>query len=231
MSARRESFDPAMIAILIRKDLSLLGLPVLGYLAGGLLGISLMTLDGRGWFDAGSVVLITVLFGLGLHPCMATVVSERKEQTLAFVMSLPITPAEHTAAKIGVNLLMFFVPWTLLAAGTAAVVLLRPSVPDGLLPFGAILFGALAVVAIAVLSVAVATESIPLTIGAQVTFNLLFHAVLFGTSHVRAIGGNKDSATAVWNEAVALILGAELALGACMLAATLWLRSRKTDFL
>jgi hypothetical protein len=220
-----------MVAILIRKDLSLLGLPVLGYVLAGLLGIGLMTLDGRGWFDAGCVVLITVLFGLGLHPCMATVVSERKEQTLAFVMSLPITPRDHTVAKIAVNLLMFFVPWSLLAAATAAVVLARPSVPDGLLPFGAILFGALAVVALVVLAVAVATESIPLTIGAEVSCNLLFHAVLFTSARMPAIGGHKESPTPVWNEQVALYLGAELALGVLFLAAAVWLRSRKTDFL
>lgn len=225
------ALDLRMVALLMRKDLSLLGLQVLGYFAAGLLGIGLMTLDGRGWFDAGSVVMITVLFGLGLHPCMATVVGERKEQTLAFVMSLPITPAEHTAAKIGVNLLMFFLPWSILAAGTAAVVLARPSVPDGLLPFGAILFGALAVVALVVLSVAVVTESIPLTIGAEVTCNLLFHAVLFTAAHMPAIGGHKEGATPVWNEQVALYLGAELALGVFLIAATLWLRSRKTDFL
>ena len=42
---------------------------------------------------------------------MATVVEERTDQTLPFVMSLPISAAEYTTAKILANLLIFLIPW------------------------------------------------------------------------------------------------------------------------
>jgi len=99
-----------MVGILIRKDLALMALPALGYLFGGAVGIGLMAIEGRAWFNAGAILLISALFGLGFHPCMATVIGERKDKTLAFIMSMPITPAEYTLAKIGANLLVFFVP-------------------------------------------------------------------------------------------------------------------------
>ena len=52
---------------------------------------------------------------------MVTVVEERNEQTLPFVMSLPISPMEYTTAKILANLLIFLVPLGALMLGSFAV--------------------------------------------------------------------------------------------------------------
>lgn len=107
----------------------------------------------------------------------------------------------------------------------------RPFIPDGILPFSSVLLGAMAAIALVVLSVAVASESLQFTVGAEITCNLLFQGVMFGAANTPAIGAHLGGDTALWNTPVLLFLGAELALGAILLGAALWLQSRKTDFL
>ncbi len=220
-----------MIGILIRKDLHLLRVPVLSYLLCGVLAIGLMGVSGESGFYAGTVVLITALMGLSFHPVMASTISEHKDQTLAFVLSMPIGPTEYTLAKLLANLLMFFVPWILLLAGALMLITALPAKPDGLIPLTTILFGVIAANAMAILFVAVVSESMQFTIGAQIASSLIFQSVLYGASHTAGIAANMYGATAVWNETVMLYLGIEIALSVCLLGAALWFQSRKTDFI
>ena len=45
------------------------------------------------------------------------VVNEKKDQTLTFMMSLPVTAQDYAWAKLGANLVLYLVPWLLLVAG------------------------------------------------------------------------------------------------------------------
>lgn len=220
-----------MIGILIRKDMRLVSLPVLFYLLAGAVSIGLMAVEGSAWFYAGCVLLISALMALGFHPCMATVISERKDQTLAFVMSMPITPTDYTWAKIAANLLMFFVPWALLTGGTIVMILVRPAIPDGMIPYSTVLFCAIADGALVVLSVALISESLQLAIASQIICNLLFQAVMYGASNMPGIRASMYTETVVWSTPTLLFVGAEIGLGAVLLGVTLWQQSRKTDFI
>src|SRR3546814_6739772 len=64
---------------------------------------------------------------------------ERKEQTLAFVMSLPVSPLDFTVSKLAGNVLTFAVPFVVLLGGTLAVVLFTP-LPDGLFVYALLIF-------------------------------------------------------------------------------------------
>lgn len=220
-----------MIGILIQKDVRLVLLPVLLYLLVGTLAIGMMGIAREAWFYAGSVLLITAMIALGFHPAMATVIGERKEQNLAFIMSMPITPTDYTWAKLLANLLLFLVPWALLVGGTMAMVAARPAVPDGLMPFSAILFGYIAASAMLILAVAIVTESMQWTIITQVACNLGFQGIMYGASNMASIKSTMHGNTALWSEPVLLFIGLEIAFSVLMLAATLWLQSRKTDFI
>jgi hypothetical protein len=220
-----------MIGILVRKDLHLLRLPVLFYLAAGALSVGLMGVERHIAFYAGSVLLITALIALGFHPSMATVVGERKEQTLAFVMSMPLTPADYLWSKLLTNAVLFFIPWALLTAATVGLIVARPTLPDGLIPYALILFGAIATGAVLILCVALATESMQWTIVAQVGCNLAFQGVMYGASNVAAIRSTLNGELVVWSGPVLLFLGLEAACAALLLALTLWHQSRKTDFI
>jgi len=220
-----------MISILIRKDVRLVVLPVLCYLAAGLASVAMMGVERLAWFYAGSVLLITSLIALGFHPPMATVVGERKEQTLAFVMSMPITPADYTWSKLLANLLLFFAPWALLLAATVGLILLRPSMPDGLIPYAVILFGAIAASAVLILCIGIVSESMHWTIATQIVSNLVFQGVMYAASNATAIKATMQGDVVDWNGTALTFLGIELAIAVLALPVTLWLQSRKTDFI
>lgn len=220
-----------MIGILIRKDVRLLLTPVLFYMAVGIASIGMMGIERHVWFYGGSVLLITSLIALGFHPTMATVVGERKEQTLAFVMSMPMTPTDYTSSKLAANLMMFFVPWTLLLIGCVTLISMRPSMPDGLIPLTAILFGAIASGAVLILAVAIVSESLQLTVATQIACNLAFQGVMYAASNAASIKTIMQGDAVVWNTSVIQFLATELVIALVALGATLWLQSRKTDFI
>jgi len=220
-----------MVRILMRKDLQLVAAPALTYFAGGVLALGLMSVHAEGSYYAGVVLLITALMALGFHPAIATAVGERKGQTLAFVMSLPITPTDYTVAKLAVNLLVFFVPWTLLLLGCAMLIHWRADLPDGLIPLAVILFGVVAASSVVILCVGVATESMPLTIVTQVASNLAFQGVMFSASNNPQIKAAMAGDVVAWSPPVLGYLGVYACIILLALAATVWAQSRKTSFL
>lgn len=219
-----------MLRILVRKDLRLVATPVLCYLGAGLLALGLMAVQQQGCFYAGTVLLITSLMALGFHPAMITVVGERKEQTLAFVMSLPITPTDFTASKLLANLLAFFVPWTVLLLGCMVLIRLQPSIPDGMIPLAAILFGVVATGAVTILCMAIVSESMQLTIAVQIASNLLFQAIMYSASNNPVIQAGMHSDTVTWRGPALAYCGAYAGIALLALGVTLWRQSRKTSF-
>ena len=80
---------------------------IAAYVVVGLLSLLAIGLGGEGGFYGGSILLITVLISIGIHLVMITVIHERTEQTLPFVMTLPVSAKEYTTAKILANMLIF----------------------------------------------------------------------------------------------------------------------------
>ncbi|UUZ49799.1 hypothetical protein LP420_06405 [Massilia sp. B-10] len=78
--------------------------------------------------------------------------------------------------------MLFFIPWAILLAATIGLILLRPSLPDGLIPYSSILFGAIASSAVVILCIGIVSESLHWTIGTQIASNLLFQGVMYAAS-------------------------------------------------
>lgn len=220
-----------MIRRLVLKDWHFMRWPIAGYLGAGGLALVLLSTGGEGSFYAGSILLFTVLISLGIHLAMATVVEERTGQTLPFIMSLPISPADYTTAKILANLLIFVLPWGALLAGTIGVIAGRETVENGLIPFVIILLTSILVSYCLLLAVALVSESQAWTIGAIVFGNLAFQATLYGVSHTPSIAAAMKGDVVVWTPAALAIVGAEVAAIVLLLAGTFFLQNRKTDFI
>ncbi len=220
-----------MIEKLIAKDWYLQRWTIVGYLLGGAFAIGLLGFGGEAAFTAGMILLITVLMALGIHVAMATVVAERTEKTLPFVMSLPISPIDYATAKIGANLLIFLVPWTAMVLGAIAVILARGGVPDGLLPYTVLTLTVIFVNYCIVLCGALVSESIGWTIGVMVACNLGFQAFIHTVSKIPSIAATIEGPIVVWTADALGVLGAEIAAIVLLIGATYWLQSRKTDFL
>lgn len=222
--------DWNLVQILVQKDWYFMRQSLVVYLGAGLLGLFLISAGSEGTFYAGAVLLFTVLISLGIHLAMATVVQERTSQTLAFVMTLPISPREYTTAKMLANLVIFMVPWLLTALGSVLVLQLGLQ-SGGLIPFALVVLTEIFLAYLVVLAVALVTESEGWAIAAMVTMNLFFQGFLYLVSHLPGIAETMKGATAVWSPtAIALLMG-EIALIAGVIATTFRRQSLKTDFI
>jgi len=111
------------IARLARKDLALLRGPFLLYVALGLLAVGLAGIDDRAARSLGLTLAANVLIATCFHLVLSNVLGERQNRTLAFTLSLPVSPREIVAAKLASSVVMY------LACGllaTTAMVHLAP---------------------------------------------------------------------------------------------------------
>ncbi len=223
----------AMVRRLIVKDLSLLRPALAGYVVIGLIALALMGVGTETTFYFGCILLITVVMASGIHVVIATTVVERSEQTLPFVMTLPISPRDYTLSKIAGGLLIFLVPWATLAVGSLGMLASGRLGGPGraLVPLAALVLVELLAAYCLMLAVAIVSDSMAWTIVTQVVMNLGFQAFLYYVSRVPAIASATKGATTVWPPAtIALLLG-EAAIVPLALGLTFVLQERKRDFL
>jgi ABC-2 type transport system permease protein len=221
----------SMIQTLIWKDWTFQRVPIAICLAAGLIALYLIGSGGKGSFYLGSTLLISVVIGLGIQLAMATVVEERTQGTLPFLLSLPVSPRDYTVAKLIANMVIFIAPWTLLLLATLGVIASNASLPDGLIPYAVLLMGEMFVGYVIVLAVAIVSESQAWAIGAIVATNLLFQGCLYGFSNLPGLAGTLERDAIHWSPLVFAILGGELVVVVGLLALTLFLQGRKTHFL
>ena len=205
--------------------------PMLGYLVAGAAALAVLGMGSDLSFYVGSILLISAVIAVGVHLIMLTVVYERKEKTLPFVMSLPVSPTEYTTAKILANVSAFLVPWLVLVTATIVMAQNSSRLPAGLIPFAVLVLGELFVAYCVMLAVALMTESEGWTIFAVVIMNLSLNLFLYSVSKVPSIEGPMTGPVAVWSREALLILGAEALAVVALLALTFWVQSRKKDFL
>lgn len=108
-----------VIRRLIAKDFSLMRLPIALYSAAAFAGLILCVAGGTAGRGAGITLALNVLIGVSFHVMLGPVLGERERKTLAFVMSLPVTPRDAAMAKLLSSFLLFLIPATI--AATALV--------------------------------------------------------------------------------------------------------------
>jgi len=221
----------AMVRLLILKDWYLQRWIILGSLAGGALALAITVSFGKTGFFIGMILLVTVLIASGEQLAFTLVVNERKEKTLAFVMSLPISSVEYTASKVLANLLIFLVPWTAVVVGSLTLILATPAIPHGLVPYVTIMCIEILVTTFFVSCVAIVSESQSWAIAALMVVNVGFNIVGYCVAHVPSIAATMFGPVVVWNPASVAILFSELAAIALFIALTFYAQSRKTHFL
>ncbi|HYF64715.1 MAG TPA: ABC-2 transporter permease [Herpetosiphonaceae bacterium] len=220
-----------MVRRLILKDWYFNRWSIAGYLIAGALALAIVGLGNDVAFTAGSIVLVSVLIAVGIHLAMATVINERSQHTLPFVMSLPISAREYTLAKVLANVLIFLVPWTTMVIAAVILIASRAALPDGLIPFVVIMLTEILVSTCLILAVALVTESQAWTVCAVVFGNLFFQAFLYYVAHLPSVARAIATDSAAWNSAEIALLGGEVAAIAGLLGLTFWFQSRKTDFI
>jgi hypothetical protein len=191
----------------------------------------MLPLPSEAAFYTGSLLLISAMIGVGVHLIMLSVVHERTEKYLPFIMSLPISIKEYTLAKISANMGAFLLPWTILFAASLLLLGNHTGLPQGLIPFTVILLVEILVAYTIMLGVALVSESLGWTIFAIVICNFALNLFLYWTSNLPAIAEHMQGATAIWTPTIAMILAAEGSAVLLILSLIFFFQGRKRDFL
>ena len=222
--------DRFIIQKLIGKDWYLHRVAIGLLLGGAILGGICAAIPGNTGISIGVSLSMCVLIALTFYLPLTTVIGERTDKTLPFLMSLPVTPAEYTLSKILANLLLYLVPWTVAALNFSLVFRegSAAGVPAG---YVNVLLIGFFVVFMFVLGFAIIFESMGWTIALIVI--LMFLLGNMATQIVPRIPGAKQFLMNVgqrgpeyyWTIAI------ELLLMAVLIGVTFFVQSRKRDFL
>lgn len=200
-------------------------------IVGGVAALGVLLIRGQTPFVLGAgMFFISMILCASFLP-MSNVVNERKKQTLAFMMSLPISPTQYGIAKLLSTLGMFVIPWLALIAAALYMILGRHVLPSGTIPIALILATVPFVGFCLITGTALVSESEAWAIAASVVVNSSYWIAWYLlASYVPSLTRTWTSPLAVWNAAAVDILGAEFALIVIVLGLTMLLQSRKHDF-
>ncbi len=218
----------ALVGRLVLKDWHLMRASLAAAAAGGALSIWLVSrgdvLGGLG-LSAAFIVLVLV----SIFVPIVTIVNERKNQTLPLVMSLPVSPADYTVAKLLANLSMFGIFWVAIT-GAIIAMLVRGGLA-GWVPLAVVSALAPMVAFFLLIAVAIVVESEFWAIVTQGACNVSYSFLFFLLLRNGQLVAEAKSGAAVWSPLVLTIVAGELGAIVVSLVLTFYLHSRKTHFI
>lgn len=220
-----------VILRLIQKDWRL-NLPVIVLCTiGGVAALGVLFIGGQTPIVLGAVFFfISIVFCASFLP-MSSIVNERKKQTLAFMMSLPVSPAQYGFAKLISTVGMFLIPWLTLIAAALYTILGRHVLPYGTIPTALILAAVPFIGFCLITGTALVSDSEGWGIAATAVVNSTYWIAWFLlVSHAPSLTATWTSPVVVWNSAAVDTLSAEFGFIALILFLTMLLQSRKRDF-
>lgn len=216
--------------------------PLVAYILAALAGLALTVTGGSAERLAGVTLAFNVLIGVSFHVMLGPVLGERERKTLAFVMSLPVTPRDVAVAKLAAAFTLFLIPATI--AATTLVWMSPIDIPAamaaahrpmwshvlGTLGYYALVLGAWMLFFSVVLGTAIVTESVGWTIG--VLTGVLFVFGNFAMQILPTLHGLRPYLRALGRGQAALpiTIACEAAGIAAIVAIILTLQQRKTSF-
>lgn len=223
------SLNTSVIRLLVLKDWQLFQKQLAVYVLAGIVALCFLGLAKPWAFYVGSLMLLIVMISSACFSISTSLVTERKEHTLAFVMSLPVSPREFTLSKLAGNLLTFGVPFAVLLGGTLAVVLFTP-LPDGLFVYTLLIFAYLLFAYAISLAVAMSVESEGWATFAMIGSMVLINPYIVGMSQLPAISANVGKDALVWTPTTVAIVTTLTLLSVAVMAVTTWHHARKPAF-
>ena len=221
-----------MIKRLVLKDWYLHRLAI-GLMTGGiLLGMALAAVPGHTAALMGLNLILSLFIALTFYLPLSTVLNERTEKTLPFVMSLPVSPADYTMAKIISNVVLYLLP---LLATALGVSLVFRGEGGGSLPIAighahVVLLGMLTLFSF-IVGFAIITESMGWTVALIVVTMFLFGNVVMQL--VPRFPAAQQFLVDIANQGGAYFsaLGVEALLILGILGLTFYVQANKRDFL
>ena len=203
-------------------------------IAGAALAAALSALTaafGKTAFNIGALTWLTTVIALGVMLAIYGIMNERKEQSLQFVLSLPLSVSQYVRAKLLGLLLGFLGPWLVATISAAILVLAHPGVPDGLLPyvmalcvfmlmnFSLVLCGTLLARSESAVSVVI------------ILTNMLVSVYMFTIGTQAGLKDHMYGPTPVWNDTFFYVIAVELIVFVVALTLPLATAARRRDFI
>jgi ABC-2 type transport system permease protein len=222
----------SVVGTLILKDWRLNRPMIILSMVGGAIGLVILQSGGTTPFVLGAVFFfMALIFCASLLPG-SNIVNERKKQTLAFLMSLPISSVQYGTAKLASTLGMFLVPWLILVGSALWLITVRHALPNGAIPMALILALFPFVGFCISTGAALVSESEGASIAATAAVNSSYWLVWYTLSiRFPELARDWTARQAIWSPTVLNIVGGECALIVLILGLTLYVQSRKRNFL
>lgn len=224
-----QNLNIPLIKILIQKDWYIIRKLMALYVGGSIFALSFISL-GEWQFVMGATMLMSMVIGMANHLVTITIINERKEQTLPFIMSLPISPTDYAVAKLTANTSLFFIPWLAILIMIIGVFTFSP-IPDGLIPLSTIICSYLLLSYCLVWAVGMIVETEGIVILVMVGLNCLIGPLIYILGAIPEISSHFQNATQVWNKASISVLLLEFFLIVVSLAIAFYLQAKKKTFL
>ncbi len=222
--------DPASVRRLVAKDWRLFRRQLAGYVGGLVVALALIGHGQPLTFSAGGLLLVTLMAVMSCYSIQALVLAERKDHTRAFVMSLPVSPADVYWGKLLANLSLYAVPFALVAGGCTLLLLTTP-LPDGLVVYAWLVFGFMATCYCVTLCIALVVESDGWIVFWMMGLMAFIGPFMFGALRLPGVTEHLGGSTVVWSGAALAVLAGEAAVIALAIATTSVLHGRRTSFL
>jgi ABC-2 type transport system permease protein len=203
---------------------------VLGGTVSGLLSV-LLAGFGRLGFNIGSLTWLTTIIALGVMLAMYGILTERKENSLVFVLSLPLSAGDYVRAKLAGLGLCFFIPWLASSAAAVLLVLVNAGIPDGLLPFVVLLCGFMLANFALVLCGTLHARTEAVVSALIIVTNAGVSIFMFVVGGLPGLKAHLFGAVPVWNATFWTILAAELSVLALAFTLPLLFAARRRDFI
>ena len=215
---------------LIAKEFHVNRYIVAGASAGGLLSVLVCAL-GKTGFSIGSLMWMTTIIANGVILALYGVMTERKERSLLFVLSLPLSIADYVRAKMLGLALCFFIPWLVATVAAVVLVLVKGDVPDGLLPYTVLLSVYMLANFLVLLCWTLHVNSEAWISAAIVLTNMGVSIYMFVVGAQPGLQNHIWSPAPVWNQTAWTILIVELGVIALAFTLPFFLAARRRDFI
>jgi ABC-2 type transport system permease protein len=179
----------------------------------------------------GSVWFFVSLCILGSMLPASAILNERKKQTLAFVMSLPVSPVQYAIAKALSTAAMFLVPWLTLLISALVLIETRHVIPHGIIPMLLILAMLPLIVFCLISATVLVGESEGWLIAVSIVCNSSYWFVWYLLARTPSLAANWRAPAVVWNRAAFIVLSAEIGLIAFIVVVAFFFQSRKRNFI
>lgn len=182
-------------------------------------------------FNIGALGWLTAVIACGVMLAIYGVMNERKEQSLQFVLSLPLSIGQYVFAKSAGLLLGYGLPWLVATGSAVALVLLSPTVGDGMLPFVLLLCGFMLANFAVVLCAALHARSEAAISAAIILTNMSVSLFLFVVGAQPGIRDHMSAPAPVWNGTFFSVLAVEAVVLLLAVVLPLLTVARRRDFL